>query len=62
MTFAADALSFPEPNSVIFHSRQDDVIPFADPEELVATSGPPSETLIEIGEDHDSPMKSHLSR
>ncbi len=41
-----------KPNSVILHSRQDDVIPFADSEELVAKSGLPPETLIEVGNDH----------
>lgn len=39
-------------NSVILHSRADDVIPFSDSEELVADSGLPSETLIEVGDDH----------
>ena len=39
-------------NSLILHSRVDDVIPFADSEELVTNSGLPSETLIEIGRDH----------
>jgi len=39
-------------NSVILHSRADDVIPFADSEELVANSGLSPETLIEIGKDH----------
>ncbi len=39
-------------NSLILHSRQDDVIPFEDSKELVAISGLPSETLIEIGSDH----------
>lgn len=39
-------------NSVILHSRQDDVIPFADSEELVANSGLPPATLIEVGDDH----------
>jgi hypothetical protein len=39
-------------NSVILHSRQDDVIPFADSEQLVTNSGLPPETLIEIGDDH----------
>ncbi|MCA9024382.1 MAG: alpha/beta hydrolase [Planctomycetaceae bacterium] len=39
-------------NTVILHSRQDDVIPFADSEELVANSGLPPETLIEVGNDH----------
>jgi len=41
-----------KPNSVILHSRADDVIPFSDSEELVGNSGVPSETLIEIGNDH----------
>ena len=36
----------------ILHSRQDDVIPFADSEELVANSGLPPETLFEVGNDH----------
>lgn len=38
-----------KPNSVILHSRADDVIPFADSEELATTSGA---TLIETGTDH----------
>lgn len=41
-----------KPNSVILHSRQDDVISFADSEELVTNSGLPLETLIEVGNDH----------
>ena len=41
-----------KPNSVILHSRKDDVIPFADSEELVANSGLPPERLIEVGDDH----------
>ena len=41
-----------KPNSVILHSRDDDVIPFADSEELVASSGLSPETLIEVGNDH----------
>lgn len=41
-----------KPNSVILHSRADDVIPFSDSEELVANSGLPPKTLIEIGKDH----------
>ena len=39
-------------NSVILHSRADDVIPFADSEVLVAKSGLSPETLIEVGSDH----------
>jgi alpha/beta superfamily hydrolase len=41
-----------KPNSVVLHSRQDDVIPFSDSKELVAQSGLPPETLIEVGQDH----------
>lgn len=41
-----------KPNSVILHSRKDDVIPFADSEELVASSGLPPKMLIEVGADH----------
>ena len=41
-----------KPNSVILHSRPDDVIPYADSEELVATSSLPPETLFEVGNDH----------
>jgi hypothetical protein len=41
-----------KPNSMILHSRHDDVIPFADSDELVANSGLSPEALIEIGNDH----------
>lgn len=41
-----------KPQTTILHSRQDDVIPFADSEELVSNSGLPLEALIEIGDDH----------
>jgi Cysteine-rich CPXCG len=41
-----------KPNSLILHSRHDDVIPFQHSEELVVNSGLPSETLIEVGSDH----------
>lgn len=37
------------PGTVILHSRADDVIPFADSEELARNSGA---TLIEVGTDH----------
>lgn len=39
-------------NSAILHSRADDVIPFAESEELVARNDLPAETLIEVGNDH----------
>jgi hypothetical protein len=38
-----------KPNTVILHSRGDDVVPFADSEELAKISGA---TLIEVGNDH----------
>jgi hypothetical protein len=41
-----------KPNSLILHSRNDDVIPFADSEELVAINKLSPETLIEVGSDH----------
>lgn len=39
-------------NSVVLHSRADDVIPFGDSEELISQSGLPPELLIEVGNDH----------
>ena len=39
-------------NSLVLHSRADDVIPFADSQQLVRQSGIHEETLIEIGSDH----------
>jgi len=41
-----------KPDTVILHSRADDVIPFADSEELVRNSGLPARALIEVGNDH----------
>lgn len=38
--------------TTVLHSRQDDVIPFADTEELLANSRLPPEALIEVGTDH----------
>lgn len=53
-----------KPNSVIVHSRQDDVIPFTDSEELLSNSGLPPEALIEVGNDHrladPEPLKAML--
>ena len=39
-------------NCRILHSRADDVVPFADSEELVAHSDLPQAALVEIGTDH----------
>ncbi len=38
-----------KPGTVILHSRGDDVVPFADSEELARKTGA---TLIEVGNDH----------
>jgi hypothetical protein len=41
-----------KPGTIILHSRADDVVPFADSEELVRTSNLPAAALIEVGSDH----------
>jgi hypothetical protein len=41
-----------KPDTVLLHSRADDVVPFADSEELVRNSGLPARALIEVGTDH----------
>lgn len=41
-----------KPNSTILHYRKDDVVPFGHSEELVANSGVPAPTLMEVGNDH----------
>ena len=41
-----------KPKSLILHSRNDEVIPFTDSEELITSSGLSPETLMEIGKDH----------
>ena len=41
-----------KPGTAILHSRADDVIPFADSEELVRNSGLLASALIEVGSDH----------
>jgi hypothetical protein len=41
-----------KPGTVILHSRSDDVVPFADSEELVKNSGLSVSALVEIGTDH----------
>jgi len=41
-----------KPGTVILHSRGDDVVPFADSEELIRISGLGGEALIEVGADH----------
>jgi hypothetical protein len=39
-------------NTTVMHSRADDVVPFADSEELVRSSGLPATALVEVGSDH----------
>jgi hypothetical protein len=41
-----------KPGTLILHSRADDVVPFADSEELVKNSGLPASALVEVGDDH----------
>ena len=41
-----------KPGTIILHSRADDVVPFADSEELVQNSHLPTQTLVEVGSDH----------
>lgn len=41
-----------KPFTLILHSRADEVVPFADSEELVRNSGLPASALIEVGSDH----------
>lgn len=48
-------------NTIILHSRADDVIPFEESEELIASSGLPSESLIEVGSDHRLADEASLS-
>ena len=50
--------------AVILHSRADDVVPFADSEELIRNSGLPTSALVEVGTDHrladPAPLKTML--
>ncbi len=41
-----------KPIMIILHSRADDVVLFADSEELLRNSGLPASALIEVGNDH----------
>jgi alpha-beta hydrolase superfamily lysophospholipase len=38
--------------TLILHSKADDVVPFADSEVLVKSSGLPASALVEVGNDH----------
>ena len=47
-----------KPGTMILHSRADDVVPFADSEELVRNSGLPASALVEVGQDrHGDPAQ-----
>lgn len=41
-----------KPGTVILHSRADDVIAFAESEELVRNNGLAASALVEVGNDH----------
>lgn len=41
-----------KPGTRILHSRADDVVPYEDSVELLANSGLPDHSLIEVGHDH----------
>ncbi len=41
-----------KPETVILHSRADDVVPFEDSVGLIAASGLPAASLVEVGTDH----------
>jgi hypothetical protein len=48
--------------TVILHSKADEVIPFADSEELVRNSSLPPSALIEVGTDHRLAEEEPLER
>ena len=54
-----------KPNAIILHSRNDEVVPFADSEELVANSNLSHDTILSIGRDHrlagDEPLNAMLA-
>jgi hypothetical protein len=41
-----------KPGTIILHSEQDDVVPFADSEELLRNSGLPDSALVVVGTEH----------
>jgi alpha-beta hydrolase superfamily lysophospholipase len=41
-----------KPNTLILHSPDDDVVPFADSQRLIQNSGLPESALIAVGKDH----------
>jgi hypothetical protein len=51
-----------KPNTVILHSRADEVVPFSDSVELVKNRRLPSSALIEVGTDHRLADEESLKR
>jgi hypothetical protein len=49
-------------NTTILHSRQDDVVPFENSEELVSNSDLPESALVEVGNDHRLADEEPLAR
>ena len=41
-----------KPNTIVLHSRQDEVIPFRESEELLANSGLSPDLIVEVGFEH----------
>jgi hypothetical protein len=41
-----------KPGTVVLHARADEVVPFADSQELLRSSGLPESALIVVGTDH----------
>jgi alpha-beta hydrolase superfamily lysophospholipase len=46
------AATMAKPKTLILHSKADNVVPFADSEELIRNSGLPASALIDVGTDH----------
>ena len=51
-----------KPGTVVLHSQADDVVPFADIEELVRNNRLPASALVEVGDDHRLAIRSHCGR
>jgi hypothetical protein len=45
-----------KPGTAILHSRADEIVPFADSEEVVRNSGLRSSVLVQVGSDHRRPL------
>src|ERR1019366_8024438 len=52
MNISSGSAKLVKPDTVMLHSRADDVIAFADSEELVRNSRLPASALVEVGTDH----------